>query len=204
MAGADTFDLAFHPAGAGVLSLACGPSLHIVRGSTSLRRNGRLPSAFFRKVTSSFRLRTPLPEPTFKRLFASQEHSKKSNQKGSGIMFYRKLFSVLAALVLVAGASFNLTAYAKGAKSNDNKVASEKARVQVPMNLAILIQDDLISRVGSELGVTRDFIRTLPAGSQVMVGYITSGTLQVRQPFTGDLEKAAKALRIPIGSTSAS
>jgi len=28
--------------------------------------------------------------------------------------------------------------------------------------------------------------------------------LQVRRPFTGDLEKAAKALRIPIGSTSAS
>ena len=119
-------------------------------------------------------------------------------------MYYRKLFSVLAALVLVAGASFNLTAHAKGAKSNDHKVASEKARVQVPMNLAILIQDDLVSRVGSELGVTRDFIRTLPAGSQVMVGYITSGTLQVRQPFTADLEKAAKSLRTPIGSTSAS
>ncbi|HEY3025151.1 MAG TPA: hypothetical protein VGJ55_03265 [Pyrinomonadaceae bacterium] len=119
-------------------------------------------------------------------------------------MFYRKLFSVLTALVLAAGASVNLTAYAKGAKSSDNKAASEKARVQVPMNLAILIQDDLVSRVGNELGVTRDFIRTLPAGSQVMVGYITSGTLQVRQPFTSDLDKASRSLRIPIGSTSAS
>ena len=37
-----------------------------------------------------------------------------------------------------------------------------------------------------------------------MVGYITSGSLQVRQPFTTDLDKAAKALRIPIGSTTAS
>src|SRR5713226_5462157 len=119
-------------------------------------------------------------------------------------MYYRKLFSVLAALVLVAGASFNLTAYAKGAKSNNNKVASEKARVQVPMNLAILIQDDLVSRVGNELGVTRDFIRTLPAGSRVMVGYITAGSLQVRQPFTTDLNRAANSLRIPIASTSAS
>jgi len=38
----------------------------------------------------------------------------------------------------------------------------------------------------------------------VMVGYITTGTLQVRQPFTTDLEKAAKSLRIPISSRSSS
>jgi hypothetical protein len=54
------------------------------------------------------------------------------------------------------------------------------------------------------LGVTRSFIRSLPAGSRVMIGYITSGTLQVRQPFTDDLEQATRALRIPISSTSAS
>ena len=37
-----------------------------------------------------------------------------------------------------------------------------------------------------------------------MVGYITTGTLQVRQPFTTDLEKAAKSLRIPVASRSSS
>jgi hypothetical protein len=37
-----------------------------------------------------------------------------------------------------------------------------------------------------------------------MVGYITSGTLQVRQPFTTDLEKAARSLRIPTSSISSS
>ena len=37
-----------------------------------------------------------------------------------------------------------------------------------------------------------------------MVGYISTGTLQVRQPFTTDLEKAASSLRIPISSTSSS
>jgi len=37
-----------------------------------------------------------------------------------------------------------------------------------------------------------------------MVGYITTGSLQVRQPFTTDLEKAARSLRIPVASTSAS
>ncbi len=37
-----------------------------------------------------------------------------------------------------------------------------------------------------------------------MVGYITTGTLQVRQPFTNDLEKAARSLRMPLSSTAAS
>lgn len=81
---------------------------------------------------------------------------------------------------------------------------AEALRVRTPMNIAILIQDDLISQVGNELGVTRDFIRSLPAGSRVMVGYITSGSLQVRQPFTTDLNSAARSLRIPAGSTAVS
>jgi hypothetical protein len=37
-----------------------------------------------------------------------------------------------------------------------------------------------------------------------MVGYITAGTLQVRQPFTTDLEQAAKSLRMPIASRGSS
>ncbi|MEO8436384.1 MAG: hypothetical protein ABI596_15895 [Pyrinomonadaceae bacterium] len=119
-------------------------------------------------------------------------------------MFYRRLFSVLAAIVFAAAASFNTTTYAGKVTTKDNKAESGKVRLQTPMNIAILVQDDLVSRVGNELGVTRDFIRSLPAGSTVMIGYITSGTLQVRQPFTGDVEKAARALRVPIGSTSAS
>jgi len=86
------------------------------------------------------------------------------------------------------------------ARTND----SEPLRVRTPLNIAILIQDDLVSHVGNELGVTREFIRSLPAGSRVMVGYITAGTLQVRQPFTTDLNRAASSLRIPIASTSAS
>jgi hypothetical protein len=91
-----------------------------------------------------------------------------------------------------------------GAAANTSAKETEKSRVRVPLNIAILIQDDLISSVGNELGVTRDFIRTLPAGSRVMVGYIRSGSLQVRQPFTTDLNRAANSLRIPIASTSAS
>jgi hypothetical protein len=111
---------------------------------------------------------------------------------------FRKISAFLVASVLVA--------MSLGASSIANAKAAEKETLKVnePLNIAILIQDDLISRVGNELGVTRDFIRSLPAGSRVMVGYITAGTLQVRQPFTTDVDRAARSLRIPIASTTAS
>ena len=111
---------------------------------------------------------------------------------------FRKISAFLIASILVT-ISLGASCFAN-ARTND----SEPLRVRTPLNVAILIQDDLISRVGNELGVTRDFIRSLPAGSRVMVGYITAGSLQVRQPFTTDLNRAASSLRIPIASTSAS
>jgi len=112
----------------------------------------------------------------------------------------KKVFAVLTLSILVL-TLFSTPALA-GASANAKE--AEALRVRTPMNIAVLIQDDLISRVGNELGVTRDFIRSLPAGSRVMVGYITAGTLQVRQPFTTDLNRAAGSLRIPIASTAAS
>lgn len=110
----------------------------------------------------------------------------------------RKVFSVFTVSILV------LTMLGTSALAATPANMKESEALRVPMNIAILIQDDLISRVGNELGVTRDFIRSLPAGSQVMVGYITSGSLQVRQPFTTDLNRAARSLRIPSASTGAS
>ena len=114
-------------------------------------------------------------------------------------MLYRRLFSFLMmAIVTVAAVSVTFAATPK------DKDSKEQRRVLTPVNLAILIQDDLVPQVGNELDETRDFIRSLPAGSQVMVGYITTGTLQVRQPFTPDLDKAAGSLRMVISSESAS
>jgi len=110
---------------------------------------------------------------------------------------FRKISAFLIATLFVA-VSLNATSNAN-ARTNETRES-----VRNPINLAILIQDDLISRVGNELRVTKDFIQALPPGSRVMVGYITTGTLQVRQPFTTDLNRAANSLRIPIGSTSAS
>src|SRR6266550_4460088 len=114
------------------------------------------------------------------------------------VMFRKVSEFLIASLVLMMSlGAFSLTS----AKANAKTDETEALRVQAPLNIAILIQDDLISRVGNELGVTRDFIRSLPSGSRVMVGYITSGSLQVRQPFTNDLDKAGRSLRIPTAST---
>ncbi len=110
---------------------------------------------------------------------------------------FRRISAFLVTSTIVM--SFGAFAFAN-ARTNE----SEALRVTAPLNIAILIQDDLTSSVGNELGVTRDFIRSLPPGSRVMVGYITVGSLQVRQPFTTELNRAANSLRIPIGSTSAS
>lgn len=71
-----------------------------------------------------------------------------------------------------------------------------------PIYLAILIQDDLVSSVSNEIKSISEFIEKLPKGSRVMVAYIRSGSLQVRQKFTPEIDKAIKALRIPIGSAS--
>ncbi|MCM3904608.1 MAG: hypothetical protein ND866_23170 [Pyrinomonadaceae bacterium] len=115
-------------------------------------------------------------------------------------MFYRKILSFVALLAVLI-----TTTTATFATRSENPVSDKKnARILTPLNIAILIQDDLISQVGNELNITRDFIRSLPPGSRVMIGYITSGTLQVRQPFTTDLNKAAGSLRIPLSSGAAS
>src|SRR5215510_7752679 len=114
------------------------------------------------------------------------------------VMYYRKVLAWAVAF-LIAVSSIGIAS----AKSNDNNEQRSLQSIE-PLNLAVLIQDDLISQVGNEIGVTKDFIRSLPQGSQVMVGYITSGTLQVRQPFTTDLEKAARSLRIPTASRGSS
>src|SRR5687767_12396541 len=69
-----------------------------------------------------------------------------------------------------------------------------------PITIAVLIQDDLVPSVANEIKALAEFIRNLPKGSRVMIGYLRTGSLQVRQKFTSDLEKAAKSLRAPSGS----
>jgi VWFA-related protein len=84
------------------------------------------------------------------------------------------------------------------------EVLAMRGEGRSPLTLAVLIQDDLVSSMSNEIKGIGDFIKKLPPGSRVMIAYLSSGSLRVRQKFTGDLERAAKALRIPVSSASAS
>jgi VWFA-related protein len=72
-----------------------------------------------------------------------------------------------------------------------------------PITLALLIQDDLAPSIANETKPLAEFVRRLPKNSRVMIGYIRTGSLQVKQKFTTDLERAAKSLRAPAGMASA-
>jgi VWFA-related protein len=83
------------------------------------------------------------------------------------------------------------------------RILSIRSIENTPLSVAVLIQDDLVAPVGNEIKGLSDFIRRLPRGSRVFVGYIRTGSLDVRQKFTTDLERAAGSLRAPIGFPSA-
>src|SRR5689334_11169645 len=72
-----------------------------------------------------------------------------------------------------------------------------------PITLAVLIQEDLVPSVATEIRALAEFVAGLPRGSRVMIGYLRTGSLQTKLRFTNDLEKAAKALRPPSGFASA-
>lgn len=82
-------------------------------------------------------------------------------------------------------------------------ILSIRSYVNSPLTLAVLIQDDLVQSIANEVKPIADFVRRLPKNSRVLVGYLRTGSLQVRQKFTTDLEKAAKALRSPLSVASA-
>jgi VWFA-related protein len=86
---------------------------------------------------------------------------------------------------------------------DDQVILSIRTVTNTPLAIAVLIQDDLSSDTNLKLDEIREFIRGLPRGSRVMVAYLRAGTIQVRQKFTEDLDKAAKSLRIIAGNAAA-
>ncbi len=69
--------------------------------------------------------------------------------------------------------------------------------------LGILIQEDVTDGVSTDLEAYRHFIHSLPAGSEVMIGYARTGSNEIRQKFSSDLTAAAERLRAPGGLPSA-
>lgn len=86
--------------------------------------------------------------------------------------------------------------------NDEQQVLSIRSVSDTPLSIAFLIQEDLGSEFNLELKEIEEFIRGLPSGTRVMVGYLRAGSMQVRQRFTDNLDAAARSLRI-VSSTSA-
>lgn len=87
-------------------------------------------------------------------------------------------------------------------KGDEQEILSIRSVTDVPLALAVLIQEDLVSNFNLQIRDLTRFIQTLPRGSRVMVAYMRGGNLQIRQRFTDDLQLASQAFRI-VSSNSA-
>ncbi|MEP6947538.1 MAG: hypothetical protein ABJA02_16585 [Acidobacteriota bacterium] len=85
--------------------------------------------------------------------------------------------------------------------NDEQAILSIRSVSNSPLALAILVQEELTSDFNLQIPQLRSFIRGLPKGTRVLVGTVRGGTLIIRQKFTDDLEKAAKAVTIVAGSS---
>ncbi len=66
--------------------------------------------------------------------------------------------------------------------------------------VALLIDDGLRGNFGVQINDVKHFIQSLPAGTQVMVGYMQNGTVRSESGFTANHDAAASEVRIPLSS----
>jgi hypothetical protein len=68
------------------------------------------------------------------------------------------------------------------------------------MQLFILLDDSTrSSSLGIQLPALKTYVKSLPAATQVAIGYMHNGTFAMTQAFTPDHQRAADALRLPAG-----
>ena len=72
-----------------------------------------------------------------------------------------------------------------------------------PLDLTILVDDSIRDNVSLQFKSLADFFQTLPAGTRIRLAYASNGGNRVVQDFTSDYWLAVKALRLPVGSTTA-
>ena len=66
------------------------------------------------------------------------------------------------------------------------------------MQLFVYLDDSTrSSSLGTQLPELKAFVKSLPASTQVGIGYMQHGTFALAQSFTTDHQKAAQALRLP-------
>lgn len=86
--------------------------------------------------------------------------------------------------------------------NDEQQILSIRSVNTTPLSIAFVIQDDLAASFNLQIKDIQEFIRKLPQGTRVMVAYTRSGTIQVRQRFTDDLEAAASSFRIVSSSAA--
>ena len=86
--------------------------------------------------------------------------------------------------------------------NEQQQILSIRSVTDTPLTIAILIQEDLSAGFNNQLKDIRDFLRSLPQGTRVMIAYLRSGTPQIVQKWTEDRELAAKTLRIVSSSVA--
>ncbi|HEY0459243.1 MAG TPA: hypothetical protein VGC97_08920 [Pyrinomonadaceae bacterium] len=84
--------------------------------------------------------------------------------------------------------------------NEEQTILSIRSVMNTPLHIAVLIQDNLSSNINLQLAEIKNFIQKLPPDSRIMVAYLRSGTTQVTQKFTTDLDKAAGSIRAVVGS----
>ncbi len=65
--------------------------------------------------------------------------------------------------------------------------------------VALLIDDGLSRSAGIQLNDIKAFAANLTPGTELLVGYMTNGRVEVVQPFTTDHAAAAEKVRLPFG-----
>jgi VWFA-related protein len=71
------------------------------------------------------------------------------------------------------------------------------------MQLLLLISDSARGSFDTELNTLRQFVTSLPASTEIAIGYMRNGTNQMATNFTRDHASAAKNIRMAVGAGGA-
>lgn len=101
-------------------------------------------------------------------------------------------------------------AEAPALKRADVQLYQNKERIQVAdwkrsdsLYLGVVIDDSLDPSVASQWNDLRAFFNAQPESTYIAVAYARNGAVMIAQDFTKDHERAAKALRLPLGDAGA-
>ncbi len=68
------------------------------------------------------------------------------------------------------------------------------------MQLALLLDDSAAESFNTQISDLKKFVTNLPSSTQIAIGYMRNGTVQLLQQFTADHQAAANSIRLSMGS----